>query len=147
MVKGALVNGSIPCLLDKPEISTGHHTTYKQQRNRAMIENRQVIGEVKEYAHDGYEPTDDEFFDWCFKYKNGTEAFTTIFENADDNDFIGIGCALLMLCLPRSKEGVMSEANCRDLIASDQLRKSIMPILRKYYYEDCCAWFDNQEAE
>jgi hypothetical protein len=101
----------------------------------------------KQWDVEACAPTDEEFFEWCFKHIGGEDALTKVFENADANEFVCIGCALLMLCLPRSKEGMMSESNCRDLIVSDHLRAAIMPIFRKYYYEDCCEWFEKQEGE
>jgi hypothetical protein len=104
-----------------------------------MIENQQAIGEVKEYAQDGVEVTDDMFFAWVFK-KSGLDVFTAIFEEASDGDCITIGCVLTMLCTLRDTE---SASDIRDAAAAGVLRDTLRPLLKKRYFEECQAFFDN----
>ena len=105
-----------------------------------MIENQQVVGEVTEYAKDGYPLTDAEFYDWCFKHISSGDAFLRVIENASE---IVIGSAFMMLCQNKHTEGLMTQADCRDVVCASTLRGQIMPILKKYYWNDCVEFFDN----
>ena len=110
-----------------------------------MIENQQVVGEVTEYAKDGVVVTDDMFFAWVYK-KNGLDVFTAIFEEATDYECISIGNILTTLCAPRDENKnslYISPSDIRDTAAADNMRITVRPLLKKRYFEECQALFDN----
>jgi hypothetical protein len=86
------------------------------------------------------EPSDDEFFEWCFKVPSSTEVAERVYENINS---ITLGAVFAMLCEPRKTQGLICESDARDIICASTLRGQIKPILKKYFWDDCIEWIAN----
>ena len=107
-----------------------------------MIENQMVVGEVKEYAHDGYDPSEQEVYDWARAHKTPSE-WSELFIDNHDPVVLGVCLGRLLVDEKGQVNYLMSKSDSRDISIASMLRAHVGKIVYKYWRDECGEWFDN----
>ena len=98
-------------------------------------------------SKEAYQPTDAELIEWALDNKTYEDWHLLVIENTNWWDFGVVLKAVFSEPIKREPIGVMNQWDFRDVAVCKTMRNTLLPFIRKYWGDECSAWFDNQEAE